>query len=521
MHTITTILVVMSLIFSCYNPFLPLDVALNKATNTNQVDKEPEVETPQVDEITEGSKYKISSFTEYDFEGYCTLQVPASHLTLDNSVSTNTYKRFVYKDSKTKLEASFVTDMGADTDIPGYISKEQAGVDTVTNDKSEETHGDNVTWVKIKADSRVDGMNVYIYYTLEHNQDKDSNSAFWIKALVAPDSDGEEFYEALSKTLDTYSYYAYWSSQVFETPDTGYYATIDTTDNTKADTSDYKKNDRANTVFADRGGYVEDADISENWESLEIIIDNVKFTLPCTMDDFYKAGYQLNSSNLRDIDLQILYNNKATYKLINDNGTVVTVTLRNGSGTETKYIDDCSIVGILVDRNEFVNIPKDDNEDDTETETETETEEETKTLTEDEIENATLTDEEYALKYGIYRDDERDMMDEDEIEDHLRDLDDFEPEYVVNNNATGEISNDYEKDVHYKSHIVILPGGVTWDVYTDDLLEYYGTPSQKIPWDKGESVRFVWEKDTKYMRVTIGAISTIQSVELSCESLDN
>lgn len=238
-------------------------------------------------------------------EGYCTLNIPLSHFVINESNCTPTYKQIDYSDNKTRLYMSYITNMSTDTDIPGYISNEVAGVDTVTNDKMPITYG-TYDWVRVKADHQEDDCNIYVYYTLS----RDKTSAFWIKAKVSLESDDEKFHDIMEQMLNTYYLYAV-SGTIFDTPTTGFYENYDSNDGTVADTSDYQANSDKNNVFKSRGGYVIGADISNNWKDLEIILDGTKFSLPSTVSSFENAGFELNDDTVnRDSDLDVYRSNK-------------------------------------------------------------------------------------------------------------------------------------------------------------------------------------------------------------------
>ena len=121
---------------------------------------------------------------------------------------------------------SYVTRMAIGSDIPGYIANDLAKVDTYTNDKVEEEYN-GVQWMKITADKQIDDCNVYIYYTLN----KDATSAFWMKVKVKPEADDEVFNTIIEKMLISYNMYAPNGDFIFSTPNTGYYADNNITDN--------------------------------------------------------------------------------------------------------------------------------------------------------------------------------------------------------------------------------------------------------------------------------------------------
>lgn len=615
MEFITSFLLCLSMIFSLLNPFIPITAMAKANDNKDTPVVDTPVNVPQNNTVSENTieeteEYKIKNFIDLDFEGYCTCAVPLSHFSINNGTTTNVLKNLTYKDKKTKVTMSYITNISKDADIPGYITIDVAGVDTVTNFKEEEIYGDNVKWMKVPSENKEDGCNVYVWYTLNQNK----TAAFWVKAKVAPDSDSEEFYEVIKKMFNTYNYYQYGSGTVFDTPNTGYYENAILNNSTIGDTSDFVANTKAFTVFQTRGGYVKDAKISPNWQDLEIIIDGTKFRLPCRLENFYDAGFKINDRSITEKDLEVYPSNQMTLKLINNKGTVVTATVKNESGTDKRSADDCQLVTLLVDRGDFVDIAAADIDDfkdinsDNETSDESEettdensteeatsdenkeasgeensTEETTKDTEEKETETEEST-EEKSTGTGIFDEDTGEEYDEDEIEkvvsikgnadllteisldtvkkvenkenketeeatteesteestegateesteDSKEDKKDKDKENSTSDkdekqvskdkeSHSGLITDDLEFDKDYKKHQVILAGGVTWGVYTDDAIEYYGENVSKIKWNSGEQFKLTWKASEKYMTIIIGELHTIQSVEISCDGLN-
>ena len=359
---ITSFIMVLSLIFSPLQAIAPTGIAIfssnmnsgtGKSIELPQLGQGEQTQIPLEDPTEQeesDNKWGTSSFVELDFNGYCTICVPESHFTVRAS-STDVQKEVGYKDNKSRITMSYVTHIGSDADIPGYITREVAGVDTTTNNKELVTYGSNVSWMKVPAEERIDGCNIYVYYTL--NADK--TAAFWARVKVAPDSDGEEFNDVLRQVFDTYSTYG-GNGTLFETPDSGIYEGMDTEDSTHGDTSNYKANTLANQVFGTRGGYVPGADISENWQDLEFILDGVKFKLPCTLDDFYQANYEVNDKKVTANHMNVDAGKTLDVSLCNDNGTVITATFYNSSLKMSQSADDCMIMRVIIDSDKFVNM---------------------------------------------------------------------------------------------------------------------------------------------------------------------
>ena len=460
MKTILNFLLCMCLLFSQMTPFTPLVRKLNNLNKTEVVeDESPVQDTEAVTETqptegeveTEEYSAKASNFITLDMDGYCTLNVPLSHFSVNDGNCTATYKQIDYNDNKTRLYMSYITNMDTTADIPGYIAKEVAGVNTVTNDKTPIAYG-SYDWVKIKADHQEDDCNIYIYYTLS----KDKTSAFWIKAKVAAESDDEKFNDIMTQMLNTYYLYAV-SGTLFDTPTTGYYENYDNNNGTVADTSDYQANSNVNNVFQSRGGYVIGANISNDWKDLEIILDGTKFSLPSTVASFENAGFELNDlsvniteDNTRDLDVYRGQTKTLTYK--NSNGTVVNLTVYNDDASEVRKFNECQVVAITIDADKFVDVVATDSSE-------------------------------------VYNDE----------------------------TAASDMTATNAKDNF--NHELILPGGITWGVYTDDLKSYYGMCTQ-TNYTAGIQM-LKWKSGNKQMIIRTNTVHDIRYVQLSCIEVNN
>lgn len=460
MKTILNFLLCMCLLFSQMTPFTPLVSKLNNLNKPEIIEGEQPVqdteavtETQPTEEEIETEEYsaKASNFITLDMDGYCTLNVPLSHFSVNDGNCTATYKQIDYNDNKTRLYMSYITNMDTTADIPGYIAKEVAGVNTVTNDKTPIAYG-SYDWVKIKADHQEDDCNIYIYYTLS----KDKTSAFWIKAKVAAESDDEKFNDIMTQMLNTYYLYAV-SGTLFDTPTTGYYENYDNNNGTVADTSDYQANSNVNNVFQSRGGYVIGANISNDWKDLEIILDGTKFSLPSTVASFENAGFELNDlsvniteDNTRDLDVYRGQTKTLTYK--NSNGTAVSLTVYNDDASEIRKFNKCQVVAITIDAEKFVDVVATDSSE-------------------------------------VYNDE----------------------------TAASDMTATNAKDNF--NHELILPGGITWGVYTDDLKSYYGMCTQ-TNYTAGIQM-LKWKSGNKQMIIRTNTVHDIRYVQLSCIEVNN
>lgn len=397
---------------------------------SNEEGNEELTPTPELTEEAE-NKSAITNSIELDIEGYCTLKIPQSYLKILDSESTSTKKTLQYKDNITKLTMSYITNIDNGTDIPGYVTNELAKVDTTTNKKTEETYGNNITWVKIPSDNMEDGCNVYVWYTVSKSSETGKQSVFWVKAKVNTAIDNSEFQGVVKNIFDSYSMYAVSQGSIFDTPDSGYYKDKDTNDNKAENTSEYKANTGENTVFQKETGIIETKDISKDWEDLEMLVDNKKISVPCSVDKLYNAGFEVYDSifAIEDED----YHNLSPQTMIdisfvNSNGTVIEATFMNESATEVKKILECNIFAISIDYNNNIN--------------------------------------------------------------------------QENGNKSSE-------------HNLVLPGGVTWKVYKDALIELYGSSYNVYDYDYNKE-SLTWTSREKEIQIVIGKIHTISYVKISC-----
>lgn len=129
-----------------------------------------------------------------------------------------------------------------------------------------------------------------------------------------------------------------------------------------------------------------------------------------------------------------------------------------------------------------------------EPETETETEE-TETVNETELE--TVTDEEAV---------------ETEVEETSEDSEasETETEVVEETEEVLETETETEEKIEVDATL-ILPGGITWEVYTDDLQAFYGGGSLKSIGNRQVTVTF--KKDTYTMTLTMGMLQGINKIE--------
>lgn len=352
MKGLLSILVIFTLLFSNFQPFFLFFSSIN--SNIKRIEEENRIaEEPVEDIIIDEDEQEEEEFTvrlnsTLDLDGYCTIMYPTKYFDEISEQTDFTRKALRYEDNKSRLTMSYVTNIAKNTDIPGYIVKELAGVDTVTNSKYEQDFSGQ-TWMVVPASDSIDGKDITVYYKLAD----DEKTAFWLKVEVYPDSEDEVFDKIITTMLGSYHMY-YIGESIFETPTTGYYAENNVDDNgTVGNTEDYQANSDENTVYQVTTGIDYGAQISYDWKDLQIIIDDKLLQLPNTLDDYYSAGFSLNDTRFDSTEGSVLPGNEVSVKVINGNGTVINLVARNDSNVDIKALKDCTIVKIIIDTSEF------------------------------------------------------------------------------------------------------------------------------------------------------------------------
>ena len=438
MDFLLQILLCMCLTISSLTPFSPLVYNIYSSNTHNNNDStiiDSTLETEETESVEE-NKFGIDNFTTIDLEGYCTLDIPLSHFSIDLS-STEVSKKIDYKDGKSNINMGYITNIPANTDISGYITKELAKVSTVTNDSTNiQIEGTN--WVRIKSTVLEDGCNVYIYYTTDENK----SSAFWMKVKVTKSSDDFEFDSAITYVLSTYNLYS--SGAIFDEPSGGIYG-----DETPGNIGDYESNQDTNTVFKSRGGYVLGANISDSWESLQIILDGTKFQLPATYEQFKSAGFYLNDYVVDSERFKLNPMQHINVQMRNANGTQIVVVFYNSDASNTVSIDKCKIVTLIINKSGYIDV------------------------------NLTPSDEVY-------------------------------------NEETAKDSNASKNAKDAYNHELILPGGITWGIFTDDIISLYGKNNFTLN-NYGDSMKQLeWVAENNRLLIRTNLVNTIRYIEISC-----
>lgn len=326
------------------------DNAVTDNTEDNTLSDSTEQATEVVEPSTEEADSNISTNYTVDIDGYATVNINNTMFTQVAEMSSSTKQVWKYQDQKTKITMSYITNLDSSLDIPGYMCKEVAGIDTLTNSKYEEDHAGK-TWMIIPADKVIDDMNCTVYYVL----DDDSVTAFWMLVQQAPESVSDpELNASIAAIMDSYNCY-YSSSTVFKTPTTGYYKDKADKDNTVAkDTDQYLADSKDNTVHKTNDVGFTGAAISDDWEDMQIILDGVKYQLPNPLSTFLQGGYFLNDYYAISGKTEIDPAAQVDVQLLNNKGTTITATIINTSTNKARKAMNCAVIKLTVDSAMFV-----------------------------------------------------------------------------------------------------------------------------------------------------------------------
>lgn len=524
MNTIVTFLMIFSLVFSPYQAFsVPCIKGFNscraeEARKQEEANKPVADITPLVSTPDDGSDKTIKLNSTLDLDGYCTIKIPSKYFTVITEESTFTKKVIRYKDKRTRLTMSYVRNMDRDADVPGYIVREEAGVDIVTNSKHDVEY-ESGTWTVVPAEKQINGENVTIYYIDEQNENDGTQSAFWIRANVYPDSDDEEFQEVLTAMLNSYNMY-YLGKPIFEIPTTGYYADHDISSGTVADTSQYKDNTQEHTVFqTENQGFVLGAPISSKWTDMEIIIDDSLIKLPCKLQDFYDAGFKINDSKVKTDQVSIMNGTTIKYEVANKNGTSVILTAINNSKSDRKTVYECDVVRLDIDTSNFLLVA---GENETGSESENEVAEGENSSGHEGSENGVKTEgnesgentneQESETTSTENNDESTEESTEDSTENTETSTDEEEEQSEAN---LGQASvPEHEYDGLAKDHKIVLAMGVTLNIYSTDLLAAYTDTGMETGSELDTAV-FTWRYENKTMIIKTGLIKNIKHITLS------
>lgn len=326
------------------------DNSVTDSTEDNTLQDSTQQASEVVEPSTEDADSNISTNYTVDIDGYATVNINNTMFTQVAEMSSSTKQVWKYQDQKTRITMSYITNLDSSLDIPGYMCKEAAGIDTLTNSKYEEDHAGK-TWMIIPADKVINDMNCTVYYVL----DDDSATAFWMLVQQAPESVSDtDLNASITAIMDSYNCY-YSSSTVFKTPTTGYYKDKAEKDNTVAkDTDQYLADSKDNTVHKTNDVGFTGAAISDDWEDMQIILDGVKYQLPNPLSTFLQGGYFLNDYYVTSGKTEVDPDTQVDVQLLNNKGTTITATIINTSTTKTRKAMNCAVIRLVIDSAMFV-----------------------------------------------------------------------------------------------------------------------------------------------------------------------
>lgn len=610
---------ILSILFTPLASLLGPSAALTAKNTDTAVEEQVDTEVEEVvttEQDTESNQSRVRSPITVDLEGYCTYEIPLTHFS-ESSSSSTTRKVYTYKDDKSKITIGYTTGIEEDTDVAGYITQEIADVDIATN-LQEDVEINGKTFTTVKAPELISGKQTTVYYTLK------GSSAFWARADVVPESDDDEFAEAVEFILKSIYIYYLESGTVFDTPDTGIYEGI-SEEEKQGNQERYEETSVYNTVFGDRGGYVTGADIPTSWDCMQMIVDGHKLKVPCTMQDLYDAGFEVNTYTWEyghGEDVKVALGATLDLYVINENGTNLYITVENQSKKDQRSIDDCSVVAIKVDKDKFtdkaseqVGVVKsdvttdskllkgftleeianignqtykrlsedekayvdevkrkieegrykypdaiygsgkateewtdeelerinkglspydtthdnEDSDEDADTSEDTSTEQTEENGSTDETSETSEGSSEGSSEDTKSKDEstdtedtsdskESDATDEENTDEESKDSEDTEKEDTSDENSEDVENNDSEESTEESAEddipaTLILPGGITWTVYTDDLISFYGTGCTRTIVNK-ECI-IVYTSGNKKMEIHMGIVGNINSVTMS------
>ena len=297
----------------------------------------------------------------------------------------------------------------------------------------------------------------------------------------------------------------YRAGTVFDTPTTGFYAEnpVDGED-TIADTNQYRENSEDNNVFnTGKQGFDETADIAYTWSSLEAILDGQKIKLPCTLEDVTNAGFLPNDSSKVNEKFFLNPGESRDMQFTNGNGTNVKFTFLNDSNTDIQEMTDCPVIKLDIDTSKFMTIKQDSEGSPNSEGSEGETPESSESTTEESSEESSS---EESSESSESSEGETSENTEEESEE-----DDLLPGDAANLGQEEEPEKTFDDVV--ANHVVILPCGMMTNVYTTDILAYYGEATETSYGDG--VITYTWKKDGKYLKLECGLVKNIQHITMS------
>lgn len=278
-------------------------------------------------------------FERYDLEGYGFISIPKTHFSINEANSAKIKKEFTYLyDDISYMEVKFQTNL-TENDI------EHLGTN-VCNFKGEHTEdtiqcGDYEV-IKITGEENSDDY-LRISWCIVKGK-----SVLIINGYIAPGVDKVPFCESIEASIDKISVY-YISKTVFDTPTTGYWATI--VDNVETGSPDEETIERPEgTVGGEYPGTIITDKVTSDWRDLKIILDGDTLYVPCKMSDLVEYGYKLKDADV--VGDLVKANYKAKLVLYKENGLAITVLAQNRTDSSLR-LEALDILSITVNKEDF------------------------------------------------------------------------------------------------------------------------------------------------------------------------
>lgn len=289
--------------------------------------------------------HTYGNFERYDIEGYSIINIPETHFTLSADKSSKQAKRYAYTwDDLSYVDIKYVTGI-TENDIanPGV---------NLCEFKAEPEH-EKITCGDLEAIKLIGDTSEDDYTRLSWCVNK-GKSALIINGYVAPGVDKVPFSEAIESAIAKTSIY-YISKTVFETPTTGYYATVDlgqfdkTENNTETGEVDTPVIED-NTVGGDKPGTIKSDKVTDNWEDLRVVLDGNMLEVPCRLSDLLDYGYKVKDADVVGDIVKVGY--QAKLILYKDNGVTITVHAQNRTDSSLR-IEALDVDKIIINKDDF------------------------------------------------------------------------------------------------------------------------------------------------------------------------
>lgn len=289
--------------------------------------------------------HTYGNFERYDIEGYSIINVPETHFTLNVDKSSKKAKTFAYTYNELSyLDIKFQTNITED-DI------ENIGVN-ICGFKDEPVH-EKVTCGDLEAIKLIGSDNTDDYSRISWCVTK-GKSVLILNGYIAPGIDKIPFSEAVESAIAKTSIY-YISKTVFETPTSGYYATVDLgqfnnkdDEDTNSETTEPVVED--NTVGGELPGTIKTDKVTNNWEELRVVLDGNILTVPCKISDLMEYGYKIKDADVVGDIVKIGY--QAKLILYKDNGIAITVHAQNTTESSLR-IEALEVDKIIINKDDF------------------------------------------------------------------------------------------------------------------------------------------------------------------------